>query len=205
MSRHPLLQAINVSRRPANPKASDLDYLRAEAAAFASRNHGFTPPSLAPDRALTEGELEALRRVGMLPCPTTQQRAARARRQSAYVFFDLFMTGLTVADAAAMLGVSTSRIRQRIRNRSLLKLSDGCESRLPALQFHEARELPGLRSILPAFPHAASVVEALSWLVTPNVDLPSDAPRTPISPRDYLIGTGDHATVIRLAGALRVD
>ncbi len=200
MPRHPLLEAINVSRQP----ASDLDYVRAAAAAFASPGGDLTPASLTPDRALTEGELEAIRRVDMLPGPTTQQRAAHARRQSASVFFDLFLTGLPVAEVAAMLGVSTSSIRQRIRNRTLLKLSDGRESRLPALQFHENRELPGLRSILPAFPHSTSTLEVLSWLVTPNVDLTHEE-LPPISPRDYLLRTGDHATVIGLAGSLRVD
>jgi hypothetical protein len=210
MPRHPLLQAINVPRQAASPAASDLDYIRAAAATFASRNHDFTPPSLAPDRALTEGELEALHRVGLLLGPTTQQCAARARRQSAHVFFDLFVTGLTVADVAVMLGVSTSTIRQRIRNRTFLKLSAGREYRLPALQFHENHELPGLREILRAFPQAISTIEALSWLVTPNVDLLGEemlpaAPRQPVSPRDYLLETGNDTKVIRLAGSLRAD
>lgn len=210
MAQHPLIEASGFIDAGASPASSDLEYVRAAATEFFHRGGEFVPPAaLAPELTLTDGELDALRRVGLAPGPETRARAERARKESLYVFFSVFKSALPTSTVAAMLGVNASRIRQRIKDRTLLALSDGGESRLPAIQFHDQRELPGLRLVLPALPAGTSVLEAVSWLATPNADLAGlnaeDEPREPISPREYLLRTGDGAAVAELATSLRAD
>lgn len=199
LARHPLLESIDMAD-PAVIAAAEL--LRRDADLVPS-------PTLAPGRTLTKSELDALRRVGMDTRSQTRQRAERARQESLFAFIHVFRTALLTEDVAAMLGVNASRIRRRIKGRTLLALSGGRRIRLPAIQFHDTRELPGLSIVLSALPEGTSTLEAVSWLSIPHVDLPSvdasDEPWRFISPRDYLLRTGDGTKVAELARSLRAD
>jgi len=93
-----------------------------------------------------------------------------------------------------MLGVNPSRIRQRVRERSLIPLTDGAETRFPAAWFEGEHEVPGLRVGLPALPSDLRPLEALSWWLTPTHDL-ADASDTPRSPRAYLLAEGNGPAV----------
>lgn len=210
MSQHPIYESIELDAATFGTTTSALEYVHAAAVEFIQRGNAFAAPvSLDPERTLTSGELEALKQVGMAPTRATADRAEKARKDSLYAFFHIFRTSLPTSAVASMLGVNPSRIRQRIKERTLLALSDGGESRFPAVQFHSNAELPGLRIALPALPAGISTLEAVAWLSTPSVDLAGldadDEVRPAISPRDYLLQTGDGTRVAELAGWLRAD
>lgn len=158
-------------------------------------------PTLIPERALTGGELRALERVGMLPDECALADASCARQKSLYSFFTTYQSGYSAKDVAAMLGVTPSRIRQRVRERTLAALTGCGEMRFPSLQFEGGSEIPGLREVLPSLSPEIKVLELLSWLATPAAEL-GDKGR-PRSPREYLLETGDVSPVIELGRALR--
>jgi hypothetical protein len=201
----PLTQMLEAIPAAANEQ-SDESYVQCALNEFRrnsrSRSEFRQQATLTPERVLSAGELQALQRVGLHTDAQTQTDAERARQESLYVFFRAYQSALPTSEVASLLDVNTSRVRQRIKERTLLALNDAGESRFPALQFHQGRELPGLREVLPALPENIKVLEALSWFATPTVEL-ADADDTPRSPRDYLLATGESAPVIELAKALQ--
>ena len=184
---------------------SDEDYVHAALDSFLGR--AVSPgqfrqqATLDPQHALSANEQEALSAVGMMPDDRTEADAEAARQESLNVFFHVFQSALPSAEAAKRLGKDPSRIRQRVREGSLLALMSGGEMRLPALQFHENAEIPGLGQVLRALPKGIDTLEALSWLANPTPDLP-DALGEPSSPREYLLRTGDVAPVVAIAEGL---
>jgi excisionase family DNA binding protein len=157
--------------------------------------------TVAPERTLTTGELRALRRVGLATDEHTQRDAEQARKASLHAWFHLFRSALSTTQAAELLAVHVSRIRQRIKERTLLALEDGGELRVPALQFEDSMEVPGLRKVLPVVPIEVKPLDVLSWFATPTAEL-EDTDGRPRSPREFLLETGDVEPVIVLAKAL---
>lgn len=187
---------------PAVETLSDRDYIEIAYQQFARRPSAFRQQAtLAPEHALTVGEMDALRHVGLAPDAQTAHDADRARQDALHVWFHVYRTAHSTADAARLLGVHPSRIRQRLKDRTLIALDDSGELRIPSLLFEAGAELPGLRRVLPAIPVDVRPLEILSWLATPTQDL-QDADGRPRSPRDFLLATGDADRVIVLAEAL---
>ncbi len=60
-------------------------------------------------------------------------------------YMALLETSLSTAEAAAILNVDVSRIRQRIRERTLFGIEYEGEWRLPRFQFERKRCCPGLQ------------------------------------------------------------
>ncbi|TJY57150.1 DNA-binding protein [Sinimarinibacterium sp. CAU 1509] len=160
------------------------------------------PPSLDLASGVSATERSALAAVGMLPDAKTQADAEAARAEALHVFFHIFQQALTTREAAEMMGVDQSRIRQRVRERSLLALSADGETRLPQQQFQDNAPIPGLRTVLQALPDGYDPLEVLSWLATPTPDL-LGADETPVSPREYLLKTGDEHAVAAIARGLQ--
>lgn len=183
---------------------SDAQYIEAAFRAFAEgRSSLFRQQAAArPERALTAHEQAALAAVGLVSGADMEKQADLARQESVQVFFRVLADSLTTATVAEMLGVNTSRIRQRARDRSLLAITDGGELRFPASQFVAGREVPGLRDVLQALPADRKPIEILAWFRTPTTELPVPTDAPPVSPRDYLLGTGDVASVVSLARTL---
>ncbi len=157
--------------------------------------------TLDPTHALSTEERGVLQAVGMMPDARTGADAEAARQEALNVFFHIFQSALTTAEAARRLGKDPSRVRQRVRERSLLALMSNGEMRLPSLQFHGDAELPGLAQVLRALPVGIDTLEALSWLATPTPDLASDDGK-PCSPRDFLLRTGNAKPVTVIAEGL---
>lgn len=184
---------------------SDEDYVQAALDAF--RGRSISPgqfrqqSTLDLAHALSAEELDVLDAVGMMPDVRTQADAEAARAEALNVFFHVFESALPTAEVARLLGKDASRIRQRVREGSLLSVVANGEMRLPALQFHKNAEVPGLGQVLRALPRGIDTLEALSWLATPTPDL-ADGGGVPRSPRDYLLQTGDVAPVIEIAEGL---
>jgi hypothetical protein len=198
----PLTELAGCVAEPSAAPVSDRDYIEAAFQQFARRPSAFRQLStLAPERALTAGEFDALRRVGLAPDTDTARDADRARQDALRAWFQVYRSAMRTQDVARMLGVHPSRIRQRLKDRTLIALDDAGELRIPALLFEDGSELPGLRRVLPAVPADIRPLEVLSWLATPTQEL-QDADDLPRSPRDFLLATGDADRVIALAEAL---
>jgi hypothetical protein len=153
-------------------------------------------------RSLTVAQERELRAAGSLgvALPPLADRASTATAVEAY---QISQDALTVPAVAARLGVTASRIRQRLTARSLFGVSTpGGGWRLPRFQFTDDGELPGLAQLLPALPADVHPVALDSFLTRPQPDLVITDEA--VSPRDWLTSGGDPAAVARIAaGAYR--
>ncbi|AHI00114.1 hypothetical protein BC739_002492 [Kutzneria viridogrisea] len=112
----------------------------------------------------------------------------------------LLDTALTVADAAAVLDVDTSRIRHRLAAGRLAGWKDRGSWRLPAWQFTENGVLPGLETVLAAMPEDQPPLVLAGFMTTPQPDLQvGDQPGTP---RNWLLAGGDPRRVATQAAML---
>ncbi len=114
----------------------------------------------------------------------------------------LVKTALTVGKAAAHLGVTEGRVRQRLGKHELYGVAFGREWRLPAFQFTDEGEVPGWAFVAPRLPPDIAAVELDSWLTTPNPDLTLGEDEVPVSPRDWLCAGRSVKVVAQLAADL---
>lgn len=184
---------------------SDREYIASAFRGFVESRRASTEfrqrPSLMPERSLSSGELRALQRVGLATDVSTSSDADRARKEALRVFFLAYRTALSTKAVAKMLGVTTSRLRQRVANRTLIALVAGSELKFPAIQFEGGAEVPGLKRVLPILPRDLKPIAALSWLTTPMPELENESCE-PRSPRDFLLATGEVLPVLNLAKIL---
>ncbi|MBK6728296.1 MAG: hypothetical protein IPG63_13730 [Xanthomonadales bacterium] len=160
-------------------------------------------PSAHPlESALPEAEARALAAVGMRTTLRTRQAAANARGRYAATFLDLFQKADTPAELAETLGLDPSRIRQRIREGTLLAVELNGEKRVPQFQFERGVEVPGLPKVLATVGDKVSPLAFAMWFLTPTPDLRSGAGGGAVSPRDWLLRTGDVDPVLALAEGL---
>ena len=97
-------------------------------------------PAGEPSAMLSRPELRALEETGLSTLPWVGAAAHDPLTDTIVHYMALIETSLSTAQAAALLGVDVSRIRQRIRNRSLAGVEYEGEWRLPRFQFE--RNLP---------------------------------------------------------------
>ncbi len=114
----------------------------------------------------------------------------------------LVKTALTVSKAAAHLGVSEGRIRQRLGKRELYGVAFGREWRLPAFQFTPEGEVPGWAFVAPRLPAEVAAVEVDAWFTHPNPDLNVGEDEEAVSPRDWLCAGRSVKAVAQLAADL---
>ncbi len=147
--------------------------------------------------ALSSSETDALQSVGL-----STERWKRGGRsdpltQSIADYMALLDTSLTTSQAARFLKVDPSRIRQRLRERSLYGIDYDGEKRLPRFQFERRRVVPGLAAVLPELPAQMSPLDVAEWFLAPNPDL--EVADRPISPREWLLSGRAVAAVVALA------
>lgn len=109
----------------------------------------------------------------------------------------ILASALTTAEAAARLGVSEMRVRQRLTGRSLLGISTAHGWRIPSFQFSAEGELPGWARVARVIPSGVSPVEALHWLELPHPELVVAG--EPVSPRRWLLEGRSPAAVVAAA------
>lgn len=122
------------------------------------------------DRAgWTAAEHEALVSVGVDP---DQEPSGKAVVDAAARYAAILETALPIAIAARRLGVDPSRLRQRIRERTLIavKGSDGGWL-IPGFQFTDGGELPGLRVVAREIRPDATIISIVSFFTSPQPDL----------------------------------
>jgi hypothetical protein len=147
---------------------------------------------------LSIAEIDALQSVGL----STERWAEGGRvdplAQSIADYMALLDTSLTTSQAATLLKVDPSRIRQRLREGSLYGIEYDGEKRLPRFQFERRKVVPGLAEILPELPPQMSPLDVAEWFLAPNPDLQIDEDG-PISPREWLLTGRAVAAIVALA------
>lgn len=148
----------------------------------------------------TQSESEALYRGGLdVSRPSDgSQLALTAARYAA-----MLASSLTVAEAAALLGVSESRVRQRMGDRTLYSVRVGKERRLPRFQFAEGAEVPGVGEVLREIAEDIYPVSVENWFTRPDPDLYLDEDEEePVSPREWLLSGGSPEVLVPVAREL---
>jgi hypothetical protein len=150
---------------------------------------------------LSAGELAALEAVGLSTVPF-EAGADDPLMQSIGDYMALLETSFTTSEAAKYLKVDASRIRQRLRERSLYGIDYDGARRLPRFQFEREQVIPGVREILAALPPGLNPLDVAEWFLSPNADLEVDAQENPLSPREWLLSGKPVEAVVALARGL---
>lgn len=146
-----------------------------------------------PDAAaeLSEDELALLAAGGMRfdPLPAGSEHPLV---RTAALYAALLGSSLSVAQAAALLGVAESRVRQRLGERTLYGIKRPGGWRLPRFQFAAPGAtwgtVPGIERALRRLTFDLHPLAVVGWFTTPNPDLVvgDDAAERPVSPLDWL-------------------
>lgn len=148
--------------------------------------------------AVTAGEAAALQAVGVSTAPWVGEVAQDPLMHSITDYMALLETSLTTSQAADLLKVDVSRIRQRLRERSLYGIDYDGERRLPRFQFEREQVLPGLREVMATLPEALNPLDVVEWFLSPNPDLELGADSV-VSPREWLLRGEPVDAVVALA------
>ncbi len=152
-----------------------------------------------PGRELSAGEVRVLERGGLelSRAPRGERLARTAARYAA-----LRAAALTESEAASLLGVSESRVRQRIGEGTLYAVRTGRERRLPRFQFAGGRPVPHAGEVLREVREDAHPLAVERWFTSPDPDLILEGEGEPLSPRDWLLSGGSPEALEPLAGEL---
>ncbi len=151
-----------------------------------------------PGKEFTEEEIMALKEGGLDLSPRESKPDPLARTAAKYVA--LLASALTTKEAAEVLEVGESRIRQRLGEGTLYGVKAGRENRFPAFQFEAGKEVPGIAQVLKHVDRSLHPVAVLNWFMLPNPDLFLDEEEAnPVSPRHWLLSGGDPEVLVRLA------
>jgi len=176
----------------------------AAARAALTRNRPLTIAATGnPDEALhadlTAAEAAALRGVGAfkdnMPIPADSDPLIRSQAQ----YMALLEESLSAAQAAKLLNVDVSRIRQRLRERSLFGLEHEGTWRLPHFQFERRRVIPGLAQVLKALCEDLFPLDVVDWFLLPDTELQLENDAAPLSPREWLLSGRPVGPVAALA------
>lgn len=152
-------------------------------------------PKLAPQ--LTTAEAALLDRAGFgVAAESVPSSLERSRIELEL----LIRTSLTIDEAAHALGVTTSRVRQRLSQRSLYGLKEGKNWRIPRFQFASKSRL--VRKIDVVLPHIRGDAHPLvvkNWFTLPHQDLVVGDDEQPVSPIEWLASGGSPEVVAELA------
>ena len=149
---------------------------------------------------LTPGDRDELKAAGASPATSTE--TDRAERDRATWHTRTMADGLDVAAVAGLLGVDTTRVRQRLRARTLYGVRSGQRMWiLPRFQFIDGHEIPHLGEVLRELPADLHPRSVEGFLTAPKPELTT--PRSePTAPREWLASGGPAEPVVALAAAL---
>jgi hypothetical protein len=147
--------------------------------------------------SLSVGEVAALESVNLSTASWMGEAAEDPLMASIIDYMALLETSWTTAEIAELLEVDVSRIRQRLRERSLYGIEYDGERRLPRFQFERGQVLPGLRDVLAILPEALNPLDVAEWFLTPTADL--EVGERAVSPREWLLRGEPIGTVVELA------
>jgi hypothetical protein len=170
------------------------------AAAFLKRHGDRFKPHARPE-PLSAAESAALERVGVASSPENPDATPLLKATANHAA--LVSTALPLAETALRLGVTDGRLRQRVREGSLLavRAPDGRSLRVPVFQLTGTGELPGLRAVMRAIRRDLPPIQVAAFFSTPQSDL-EDADGAPMTPIDWLLAGNDPVSVRDLAQGL---
>jgi hypothetical protein len=130
--------------------------------------------------------------------------ASTATAASTREFTALLATSLDVAAAAALLGCTPARVRQRLnKERSLYGFKQGVDWCIPRFQFigsaKKQRLLPGLDVVVPHLREDARPLAVSRFFTLPHSDLEDPSSDEPLSPKEWLAAGHPPEAVIPLA------
>ncbi|MGC1457189.1 MAG: hypothetical protein WA825_02805 [Steroidobacteraceae bacterium] len=148
---------------------------------------------------LSASELTALRGVGAFKddVPVNADSDPLLRSQAQYMA--LLEESVSTAEAAKLLRVDVTRVRQRLRERSLYGLEYEGAWRLPRFQFERRLIIPGLAQILKALPPDLFPLDVLDWFLLPEPELQLESDAAPLSPRAWLLSGRPIDAVVKVA------
>ncbi len=111
----------------------------------------------------------------------------------------LLEDSISAAEAAKILHVDVSRVRQRRRERSLFGIEYEGSWRLLLFQFERRLVIPGLAQVLKSLPPDLFPLDIVDWFVLTDPDLQLDGDAAPLSPRNWLLSGRPIETVVTLA------
>jgi hypothetical protein len=148
---------------------------------------------------LSAAEAAALRSVGAFKDETPIQVDNDPLIRSQAQYMALLEESLSAAEAAKLLHVDVSRVRQRLRERSLFGIEHEGSWRLPRFQFERRLVIPGLAQILKALPPDLFPLDVVDWFLLPDSDLQLDSDTAPLSPREWLLSGRPIDAVVTMA------
>ncbi|MGH8729142.1 MAG: hypothetical protein ACREV9_13550 [Burkholderiales bacterium] len=155
--------------------------------------------SLHSGAGLSKAELAAINEVGLASKPWRKPQTADPLAQSIVSYMALIETSFATGKVAEMLKVDVSRIRQRLRERSLVGFEHEGEWRLPRFQFEDSKTLPGLAEVVKALPADLNPLDVAEWFMTSSPDLEDEKSDSMLSPRDWLLSGHALEPVLHLA------
>jgi DNA-binding protein Rv2175c, wHTH domain len=159
-----------------------------------------TPPSVRRRTSdFSVAEVAALRSVGAFKdeAPVQADNDPLIRSQAQYMA--VLEESLSAAEAAKLLHVDVSRVRQRLRERSLFGIEHEGSWRLPRFQFERRAVIPGLAQVLKTLPPDLFPLDVVDWFVLPDPDLKLDSDTAPLSPREWLLSGRPVEAAVTLA------
>lgn len=154
----------------------------------------------ASGRELTEAENRLLDHGGF-PAPVDDgaQSSSVDISTLAQDYARMCVEALSTTEAAALLHVQPSRIRQRLAARTLLGLAKDDRWVLPRFQFSGGKPVPGIGRVLQVLDEALHPVTVERFFATPQPELYAEEVGRPLTPREWLQAGYDPESVVRLA------
>jgi hypothetical protein len=174
----------------------------AAARAALARNRPLTTDAPEDRRSTTDfsaAETEALRSVGAFKDKASVRAEDDPLIKSQAQYMALLEDSLSTTEAAKLLRVDVSRVRQRLRERSLFGIEYEGSWRLPRFQFERRLVIPGLAQVLKSLPPDLFPLDIVDWFVLIDPDLRLDSDAAPLSPREWLLSSRPIEPVITLA------
>lgn len=177
-----------VARRLAEIDTAVAELVAAAAGGAESGGPGGEGPGGGAGGGLTAEEERVLATGGLDASPLRAGEEEPLTR-TALEYARLLQSSLTVEQAAGLLGVNPSRVRQRLTGhpRTLYGIKEGKAWRVPRFQFAGRKLIPGLAAVIGALPADLHPVTVRRWLTTPHPDLRVDrAEARSVAPLDWL-------------------
>ena len=152
------------------------------------------------ERELTEAENRLLDEGGFaMPQADEQARACIEVSTLAAAYAEMCAHALTTKEAAQLLQVQPSRIRQRLGDKTLFGIEKDDHWVLPSFQFDQDQLVPGIGKVLQVLDETLHPVSVARFFATPQPELYADEVDRDLTPREWLQAGYNPAPVVRLA------
>ncbi|MEX0828159.1 MAG: hypothetical protein WD005_04315 [Haliea sp.] len=177
---------------------TNIDRLASAAAAFLRAHPIYEAAPVT--NALSEAEEAFLRNAGARGVGTwSASSAADNVAVIAGEYAQMVATALSQKAVADLLGVSTSRIRQKLEAAELYAVRTTGGRVCPRFQFGPTGALPSLEAVLRALRPEAHPVAVQRFFMNVHPDLESDTVNRALSPHEWLLTGHPAAAVVALA------